>query len=213
MNPFERIQIDRRTALKWVLAASAALHVPSAMAEEIARAVSGKGYGKDPNLIDPYSPGKLWSLTLTSEQRAAAKALSDAIIPAEGEWSAASTLGVVEFVDEWISAPYAQMSEDRPLILEGLAWIDKESQRRFSNSFAAISSTQRHDICEQICPGPNANKDLERATAFFTLFRQLIAAAYYTTPQGMRDIGYIGNVPLEKFDGPPEEVLKKIGIV
>ena len=27
----------------------------------------------------------------------------------------------------------------------------------------------------------------------------------------MKDIGYVGNVPLEKFDGPPPEVLKKAG--
>jgi hypothetical protein len=29
----------------------------------------------------------------------------------------------------------------------------------------------------------------------------------------MKDIGYIGNVPLEKFEGPPREVLQKLGLV
>jgi hypothetical protein len=28
----------------------------------------------------------------------------------------------------------------------------------------------------------------------------------------MKDIGYMGNVPLEKFDGPPPAVLKKAGL-
>jgi hypothetical protein len=212
MNSDEALQLDRRTAIKWVLAASAALHLPTAIADELARSIAVGGYGKDPNLIDAYSPGKLWPLTLTSEQRTTAKALSDVIIPAEGEWPAASSLGVVEFVDEWISAPYPQMSEDRALILEGLAWLDNESQRRFSNTFAALTAAQMTKLCDAICPGPTAQKSLERMTKFFTQYRQLIAAGYYTTPQGMRDIGYVGNVPLAKFDGPPKEVLKKIGL-
>jgi hypothetical protein len=28
----------------------------------------------------------------------------------------------------------------------------------------------------------------------------------------MKDIGYTGNVPLERFDGPPIEALKKAGL-
>ncbi|MSU04882.1 MAG: gluconate 2-dehydrogenase subunit 3 family protein, partial [Pedosphaera sp.] len=28
----------------------------------------------------------------------------------------------------------------------------------------------------------------------------------------MKDLGYIGNVPLAKFDGPPPEVLKHMGL-
>ena len=28
----------------------------------------------------------------------------------------------------------------------------------------------------------------------------------------MKDIGYRGNVALEKFDGPPREVLERVGL-
>jgi len=28
----------------------------------------------------------------------------------------------------------------------------------------------------------------------------------------MKDIGYVGNVPLTTFDGPPREVLKRLGL-
>jgi hypothetical protein len=28
----------------------------------------------------------------------------------------------------------------------------------------------------------------------------------------MKDIGYVGNVSLDKFDGPPKAVLKKVGL-
>lgn len=30
---------------------------------------------------------------------------------------------------------------------------------------------------------------------------------------GHQDLGYIGNVPLLKFDGPPVELLRKLGLV
>jgi hypothetical protein len=28
----------------------------------------------------------------------------------------------------------------------------------------------------------------------------------------MKDIGYVGNVAMEKYDGPPPEVLKELGL-
>jgi hypothetical protein len=28
----------------------------------------------------------------------------------------------------------------------------------------------------------------------------------------MRDLGYVGNVALARFDGPPPEVLRKVGL-
>ena len=42
--------------------------------------------------------------------------------------------------------------------------------------------------------------------------RGLVAAGFYTTPIGMKDIGYVGNEPLTAFEGPPPAVLKKLGI-
>jgi hypothetical protein len=206
------MNIDRRTAIKWVIAASGALQVPLSIADELAQSAAAKGYGKDPNLIEVYTPGKLWPLTLSQEQRRAASVLSDAILPADGEWPAASKLGAVEFLDEWVSAPYAPMKADRALILEGFGWLDTEARGRFNARFAALDQTQVAKICDDICPGPNAKPELERATKFFTRCRALVAAAYYTTPIGMRDIGYVGNTPLTKFDGPPKEVLDKIGV-
>jgi len=36
---------------------------------------------------------------------------------------------------------------------------------------------------------------------------------FYTTPAGMKDIQYLGNVPLTKFDGPPAEVLNYLKLL
>ena len=39
-----------------------------------------------------------------------------------------------------------------------------------------------------------------------------ILGGYYTTDTGTKDVGYVGNVALSTFDGPPTEVLEKLGI-
>jgi hypothetical protein len=207
------VQIDRRTAFKWVLAAAAALQMPDSLAAEMEKVVTATGYGKDPDLLKVYAPGELWPLTLSAAQRSSATVLADAILPTDGEWPAASKVGVVEFIDEWISAPYPQMTADRSVIVQGFERLDAESKGRFKKGFVQLSSDQISTICDELAPGPKQRKDAEEATGFFERFRQLVAAGYYTTPRGMRDIGYVGNVPLAKYDGPPQEVLRKIGVI
>ena len=39
-----------------------------------------------------------------------------------------------------------------------------------------------------------------------------LPGGFYTTPVGMKDIGYVGNVPLAKFDGPPADLVAKLGL-
>ena len=201
--------LDRRTALKWVLAVAAALRMPDVVGAENHAVVAAKGYGKDPDLIKTYAPGQLWPLTLTEAQRKSVAALADAILPKEGEWPAASTVGVVEFVDEWISAPYPQMQEDRKLVVQGLEALDADAKRRYGRLVSALDATALDSLCGEFAPGPAQRKD-STALPFFARFRQLVAGAYYTPPQGMRDIGYVGNVPLASYDGPPNEVMEKV---
>ena len=201
--------LDRRTAFKWVLAVAAALRVPDVVGADAQPVIAAAGYGKDPDLIKTYAPGQLWPLTLNETQRKSVAALADAILPQDGEWPAASAVGAVEFVDEWISAPYPQMQEDRKLILQGLDWLSAEAQRRFGKAIDALDEDQLDVLCTELAPGPAQKKD-SPALPFFARFRQLVAGAYYTTPQGMRDIGYVGNVPLASYDGPPKELLAKV---
>ena len=132
-----------------MLAASAALRLPSVSFDATAAAPAAQGYGKDPNLMKVYASGELWPLTLTKEQRATATALCDLIIPADDTSPAASSVGVVDFIDEWISAPYPEHAVDRKTVLDGLSWIDGEAQRRFNTTFAKLSATQMAAIARR----------------------------------------------------------------
>lgn len=203
-----QLRIDRRTAVKWVIAAAAAMQLPKpTFADSMVKA----GYGKDPDILKIYKADSLWPLTLTKAQRATAAVLSDVIIPADDKSPAASAVGVVDFIDEWISSPYPDSVRDKPVILEGLAWIDAESQRRFKKDFAKLSDTQRAAICDDIS-AKEPKPEFAQGAAFFTKYRSLTAGGFFTTPVGMKDLGYVGNVALTSYDGPPPEVLKKLGL-
>lgn len=209
-------RLDRRAALKWMLAASAALAVgprPLTATPAQAGAPATKGYGTDPVLNKEYAPGDCWPLTMTDAQRRTAAALCAVIIPAEGGVPGAADLHVHDFIDEWISAPYPDQLADRPVILDGLAWLDAEAGRRFGQDFAGLTEARQAVIADDICHAPAAQPEHAAAAKFFARFRDLTAGGFYTTSEGMRDIGYTGNMPLAEFKGPPPEVLARLGVL
>jgi hypothetical protein len=210
--------MDRRLAIKWMLAAGAGamladpLSIGAPDAATAAPAPGGRGYGTDPALMKPYKMGDYWPLTFTDAQRRTTAALCDVIVPAEGAVPSASAVGVPDFIDEWVSAPYPNNAKDRPVILDGLAWADSESQKRFGKSFAEAAEEQRVSLCEAIAPEMPAGDPLEAASKFFRRFRNLTSVGFFTTPVGMKDLGYVGNVPLATFDGPPADLVAKLGL-
>ena len=208
--------MDRRETIKWMLAASAALQMPRLDAREapsgIKAAVEPKPYGTDPDLQRIYHSGDLWPLTLTVSQRARATLLCDTIIPADATSPSASQVGVVDLIDEWISAPYPTHRKDRDLVLRGLNWLDSESMRRFSKAMLELTADELHQICDDICWVPKARPQFADAAAFFARYRDLTTGGFYTSPHGRADLRYVGNTPMPRFDGPPLEVLKKVGL-
>ena len=208
---------DRRTAIKWMLTASAATTLLSRLADAAppteAAPVTAAGYGTDPQLQKTYQPGELWPLTLSDAQRVTAAALCAVIIPADATSPSAAQLHVHDFIDEWISAPYPTQALDRPIILKCLKWIEAEAQRRFSRNFPILTDREKTAICDDVCFVKTATPEFADAAKLFTRFRDLTAGGFYTTPEGMKDLGYTGNRPLASFDGPPPEVLKKLGLL
>ena len=201
--------IGRRESLQWMLAAAA---LPSMWGDAAATPAKAKGYGTDPDLVKSHKAGALWALTMTAAQRRTAAALCNVIIPADEQSPGAAELGVHVFIDEWISAPYPAHVQDRELVVQGLAWVDTESQRRFGRAFAEAAEGQQRAVCDDICFVPKAAPPFAQAAIFFARFRDLTAGGFYTTPQGAKDLRFVGNVTSATFDGPPAEVLKIVGV-
>jgi hypothetical protein len=200
-------KIDRRTALAWIGVVGAATAVgagvvvygPKMGGERITR-----GYGTDPKLAKPEKAP--WSRIMIPAQLQTAAILADFILPASGSAPSASSLGVPDFIDEWVSAPYPDQVKDRPVILNGLnALSTRVLKADAAARTAALSALQGS-------ADPVAH-------AFWKKFRRLTIGAYYTTPEGFRDVGYIGNVSRTSDPGPSAEVkavlereLKKLGL-
>lgn len=229
------ISVDRRTTIKWLAAMMAAVNAsrisnakflgdeipaPPAAADPllgIAGTPDDTGYGTDPDLMHPVVP---WSRTMTSGQLETSAALCDLILPADDRSPAASAVGVPEFIDEWVSAPYTEQRRDRALIFSGLEWLEQQSRHRFAASFAAAENDQAVGLLDSIAhPGQSTAEALD-LTEFFQRFRFLAVGAFYTTAAGIEDIGYIGNVPISgDYPGPSRAamthlagVLEKLGL-
>ena len=207
--------MDRRTSLKWMLSAASALplmQLTGCSSEPPPKLPSGVGYGTDPDLLKVYGPDSIWPLTLDERQRRIATALCDLIVPADPEGPGAVAVGVGDFINEWVSAPYPRQVADRKLILAGFDWLDGQAQQRFSRSFGESNASQRSAICDDISYLPSARAEFKQAAEFFARYRDLTIGGFCTSPQGRQYLGYVGNVPLASFDGPPPEVLKLVGV-
>ena len=210
--------LGRREALRRLAAAAAAATLPGAPVEAQAppkptaappRHDGPRGTLSDPDLIHPAVP---WPKVLTPAELTLVAALCDVIIPADEHSPSASATGVPDYINEYVSAPYEDEKTDLVQIRGGLVWLNAESGRRFGKRFPDLSTSQQHQICDDICYLPQAKPEFHAAARFFALFRDLTATAFYTTTAGMKDLRYIGNVPRLSWDGPPPEVLKHAGL-
>lgn len=195
MIPEYGARLSRRTTLFWLAAAGL---LPTLPVGALPSAPANKGYGRDPNLLAPVVP---WPRIMTKRELQLTAVMADLILPGTDSAPPPSALGVPEFVDEWISAPYPDQMNDRGVILGGLSSLDNVS-------FVEADTRRREQLlCEKI------------DGLFIRRMRFLVVGGYYTTPEGFKDIGYVGNVPLQRF--PPvtdaergilETELRKLGI-
>ena len=154
--------------------------------------------------MPPEAP---WPLTLTAAQLSLVALLSDIIVPQEGQSPSASAVQVPTVIDEWVSAPYPSQQRDRLTILSALAWLDDEAALRFAKPFTALGTTQQLAIIDDIAyDNEQTPPQFQRIAKAFARLRNLVLAAYFCTPQGIKDIGYLGNVPIAgAYPGPTPE--------
>jgi len=200
-------KIDRRSAIAWIGVVGAALAGGAGVivyGERMGGERVTRGYGTDPKLVKPEKAP--WSRIMVPAQLQTAAILADFILPASGAAPSASSLGIPDFIDEWVSAPYPSQVKDRPVIMNGLNALSVH-----------VLKTSAADRARALAALP-ASAD-PATKAFWKKFRHLTIGAYYTTPEGFKDVGYIGNVARTADPGPSAEVkavlereLQKLGL-
>jgi Gluconate 2-dehydrogenase subunit 3 len=225
VSEFRGPRLTRRVTLEWMAAMLVASALPrgtwAAASAPVGTAHASSGYGTDPNLKEPIVP---WGLIMEPHQLRQAGVLADLMLPGSATAPAPSAVGVADYVNEWVSAPYPEQLSDRATIFKGLRWIDAEAVRRGGRDFVAGGERVRQEILAEIAPKRSghpldATSEPAPMGSFFQRFRFLVVSAYYTTPEGFQEIGYIGNAPLAAYPPMTEEerglldgALSKLGV-
>jgi hypothetical protein len=142
--------------------------------------------------------------------------LSDIVIPKDERSGSATGALVPEFLDQWMLDPLAneREREDRQTAMRGgLAWLDAECMDRFSGrTFLHCTEAERLQVIDDIAFPKTARDEMSQGVSFFTNFRDLVASGFWSSQMGVEDLDYRGNVVVIKWQGPPKEVLEKLGL-
>jgi gluconate 2-dehydrogenase gamma chain len=127
--------------------------------------------------------------------------LCELIVPGAGKGGAA------EFIDLLSS----QNPEMMAIYTGGLAWLDFAMKRPYSVSFLSASVEQRKAMLDQIAYRRNSTPELAAGIRFFDFARRMTVDAYYTSPAGIKELGYMGNKGMKDFSVPAEAVAYAVG--
>jgi outer membrane murein-binding lipoprotein Lpp len=132
--------------------------------------------------------------------------LGDIIMPKDAVSGSASEAKVPEFIEFIVK----DMPEHQTPIRGGLRWLDMQCFRQFNQSFTDITDQQRLTMVDQIAYPEKAAPDMKFGVSFFNKMRDLVTTGFYTSEMGVKDLGYMGNVP-NQWNGVPDDVLKQYG--
>jgi hypothetical protein len=194
--------IDRRSMLRLLASAPAAgltwteaeAMEASALARQ-AQAAAQAGAGYTPKFF-------------TSHEWDTVRLLVDIIIPKDARSGSATDAGVPEFMDFIV----AEQEQRQTAMRGGLAWLDRECQRRFDRSFVACTDEERRGVLDDIAWPQRARPELSHGVRFFSSFRDLTATGFWTSRIGFQDLQYMGNTYVPEWTGCPEEALKDLGV-
>lgn len=203
------ISLNRRRVLQIIAAGSAATLMDAGALMAASMPPRAKGYGPD---VDMNNPQVTWNKVLTEGQLTTLTLVGDIIIPADEQSPAASALDIADFVNEWVSAPYPTQQADKDIILGGLKWLDQQAGKQQTRYFRQLATENQLAIFDHLARSVETGTAQEDQQTFFERLVYLFVGGFYTTKEGMQDIGYIGNVPMAKFEGPSTELLKYLGV-
>jgi hypothetical protein len=154
------------------------------------------------------SPSGFVPQFFTDHEYATVRVLAELVIPRDGRSGGALAAGVPEFMD-FILAENADMQIG---IRGGLAWLNREAEKRFGREFVDLADMQRRTILDDIAWPKRAGPEFSQGVAFFNRFRDLTASGFFSSRIGVEDLRYIGNQVLGEWNGCPPEALAKLGV-
>lgn len=173
--------------------------------------------------------GKYTPKVFNAHEWATLTRLSELVVPADDRSGSAVDAGAPQFIDVLCS----QNRDLTVIFTGGISWFDAQMRHRtgkefitaapaeqtaFLDAIVAAERTVRERNAEEVLfarapqykgfsgytvkPGT----DLAPGVRFFDWARKLIVDAFYTSPIGIKDVNYIGNQALSKYEVPQEAI-------
>lgn len=142
----------------------------------------------------------------TEHEMATITVLADIIIPEDDKSPSASKVGVPDFIEFIVK----DIPDHKLPMRGGLKWLDVHAQKKFGNAFIKLKAADQIAIVDTIAYPSKATPELAQGISFFNRMRDLTSSGFFTTKEGIKDIGYEGNVP-GVWKGVPPDVLKQHG--
>ena len=133
--------------------------------------------------------------------------LGDIIMPKDETSGSASEAKVPEFIEFIVK----DMPDHQVPVRGGLRWLDLHSHNKHGKSFVSCTHEQQIGIVDEIAYPKKAKPEVAQGVSFFNKMRDLVTTGYYTSEIGVKDLGYMGNVP-NQWNGVPDDVLKQHGL-
>jgi gluconate 2-dehydrogenase gamma chain len=146
----------------------------------------------------------------TAHEMATVTLLADLIIPRDERSGSASDAGAPAYIDYALRE--VESERTRVAVRGGLAWLDNECRRRFTKQFVDCAPEQRTAVLDDVAWPRRARPEHQPGAAFFSAFRDLVATAFWSSPMGVKDLAYQGNVFVADWKGCPPEALQKLGV-
>ena len=151
--------------------------------------------------------------------------LSELIVPADEGGPSGREGGAPEFID-LLSSENEQLAG---IFTGGLLWLDAASRTRNGKRFVDASEEDQADLLDALVEaerveagtetrwetreyarfsvfGVRKPSDAQRGLEFFGWARRLIVDAYYTSPAGIKDLGFVGNASHSEYKVPQESI-------
>ncbi len=143
----------------------------------------------------------------TEHEMATITLLSDIIIPKDAVSGSATDAKVPEFIEFIVK----DMPDHQVPMRGGLKWLDLHSYKKHAKAFTECSGKEQIGIVDEIAYPQKAAPELAQGVSFFNKIRDLVTTGFYTAEIGVKDLGYMGNVP-NMWAGVPDDVLKQHGL-
>jgi hypothetical protein len=185
-------EFTRRDLVKIALAVTATGSINLASAQHVHQAAAdnkaANGGVYKPKLFNPHEYATL-------------QKLAELIVPADDVSPSALEAGACEFID-LLSSNNPELAA---IYTGGIAWLDREMLRRYGANFVNAKPAEQTTMLDLIAYRKNA-AEVGPGVRFFDWARMMVVDAFYTSKVGIKDVGYMGNKGMAKFEIPQEAI-------